>query len=323
MRVVAGFLILLFAAGCGGEEQEATVPPAGGDAPAVAPGGNTAGGATVEAAAQAEALKDGPFTLNTDQPVPPEFESAYQRQALIVVEFFKAEPDVQQEPVYPQGLEVDQFVNSDLESLRSEYPEIEFFSFDITSPGTAETSEELEPGQYGTLAAQMQVGFTPFIALLAPRGEGYVYENLFRGYVDEGVLDQALYDLSNVEVSGNTSDVQMQLDLVELTESGGGVEYFTVTNGGDSRVDLQGFSLRTMDPETGEATQESAGVEITDNVRVRPGRTASVGRVPDITDADGRAMRGTFSGGEELGLEPGDQVALLDGGGAVVDTISL
>jgi hypothetical protein len=316
--------VLALSAGCGGEDEEATVPsPVEDDTSTNEPGSNVAGGPTVEAGAQAEALKDGPFVLNTYQPVPPEFQTAYQRKALIVVEFVKQEPDVQQEPVYPQGLEVDELVNSDLEGLRSEYPEIEFFTYDITSPGVAESSEELEPGQYGTLAAQMNVGFTPFVAMLAPRGDGYVYENLFRGYVDEGVLGQALYDLSNVDVSGNSSDIDLQLDRVELTESGGGVEYFTLTNGGDSRVDLQGFSLRVMDPETGEVSQDSGGVQITDSIRVRPGRTVSVGRVPDITDADGRNMRGTFTGGEEMDLEPGDQVALVDGGGAVVDNVSL
>jgi hypothetical protein len=76
------------------------------------------------------------------------------------VEFFKEGAD----PFYPQGLEVDDFVNEDLDALQSEYPEVEYFTYDISDPGTAETSEELERGQYGTLAAQLDVGFTPFIA---------------------------------------------------------------------------------------------------------------------------------------------------------------
>lgn len=312
-----------FAAGCGGGgDEEATVPPPGGEtagSTSGAPGGNTAGGSTVEANAQAESLKDQPFVLNTDLPVPPDFRAAYQRKALIVVGFFQEGED----PYYPQGLEVDDFVNSDLQDLRSEYPEVEFFTYDISEPGEAETSEELEPAQYGTLAAQMDVGYTPFVVMLAPRGERYVITNLFQGYVEEGVLGQALFDLSNVDVSSNSSDVDLQLDRVELTESGGGVEYLTVTNNGERRVDLEGFSLRVMDTETGEANQESEGVVITDSVGVGPGRTVSAGRVPDITDADGRQVRGTFTGGDDLGLEPGDQLALLDSGGAVVDTISL
>ncbi len=320
--------VLAFAAGCGGggDVEEATVPPPGGEtggSTSGVAGGNTVGGSTVEANAQAEALVDQPFVLNTDLPIPPDFRAAYQRKALIVVGFFKEEADVEQDPVYPQGLEVDDFVNSDLQDLQSEYPEVEFFTYDITDPGTAETSEELEQGQYGTLAAQLDVGFTPFVIMLAPRGEQYAVENLFQGYVEEGVLGQALFDLSNTDVGGNSSDVDLQLDRVELTESGGGVEYFTVTNNGERRADLQGFGLRVIDAETGEASQESEGVEITDSIRVRPGRTVSVGRVPNVIDADGREVRGTFGGGDELGLEPGDQLALLDGGGAVVDTISL
>jgi hypothetical protein len=37
-------------------------------------------------------------------------------------------------------------------------------------------------------------------------------------------------------------------------------------------------------------------------------------------DADGERVVGTFEGGEALGLVPGDQVALLDSGGAVAST---
>jgi hypothetical protein len=327
--VRALLLVALAAAGCGGEE-EATVPVLnettgtqqagqGGTTSSAAPGGNTAGGSTVEADAQAESLSDTPFVLNADQPIPPDFRAAYQRQALIVVEFFKEGAD----PFYPQGLEVDDFVNEDLDALQSEYPEVEYFTYDISDPGTAETSEELERGQYGTLAAQLDVGFTPFIAMLAPRGEQYVIENLFQGYVEEGVLSQALFDLSNTDVQGNSSDIELELDQIELTESGGGIEYFTVTNNGEQRVVLEGFTLRVMDPETGEVSDESEGFQVNEGIRVGTGRTISVGRVPDITDADGRTVKGTFAGGGELGLEAGQQVAILDSGGAVVDTITV
>lgn len=328
VRAVLLITLALTVAGCGGEE-EATVPvlnettgaqqAAQGGATSAAPGGNTAGGATVEADAQAESLSDTPFVLNVDQPIPPDFRAAYQRQALIVVEFFKEGQD----PFYPQGLEVDDFVNEDLENLQSEYPEVEYFTYDISDPGTAESSEELERGQYGTLAAQLDVGFTPFIAMLAPSGEQYVIANLFQGYVEEGVLGQALFDLSSMAVEGNSSDTELDLDRVELTETGGGIDYFTVTNNGEQRVVLEGFTLRVVDPETGEVSEESEGVQVTEGIRVRPGRTVSVGRVPDLTDADGRTVKGTFAGGEELSLEDGQQIAILDSGGAVIDTITV
>jgi hypothetical protein len=316
---------LLFA-GCGGGDEisEATVaapPPGGttGGAAVAPPGGNAAGGGTVEGSAQAESLEDQPFTLNLDQPVPPDFRAAYQRKALIVVEFFKEGED----PLYPQGLEVDDLVNSALSDLQSQYPEVEFFTYDVSEPGEAETSEELEQGQYGTLAAQLDVGFTPFVAMLAPTGEQYMITNLYQGYVERGVLDQALFDLTSVEVASNTSDTDVELETVELTESGGGIEYFTVTNMSDERVNLKGFSLRVVDPESGEVTTDSSGVEVNERTRVGSGKSASVGRVPDAVDADGREVKGTFEGGENLELQPGDTVALLDGGGGVVDTVSV
>ena len=85
---------------------------------------------------QAEALRDVPFSLNTDQPVPPSFVEAYQRRALITVQFYKEGRD----PLgYPQGLEVDQRVRTSMERQRSLYPTIEFFSFDISNPGRAES----------------------------------------------------------------------------------------------------------------------------------------------------------------------------------------
>ncbi len=318
-------MTLLFITGCGGGDETAATTvatPAGtttGAAAGGAPGGNTAGGATVEGSAQAESLEDQPFTLNLDQPVPPDFRAAYQRKALIVVTFFKEGED----PLYPQGLEVDDLVNSDLSDLQSQYPEVEFFSYDIGDPGEAETSEELEQGQYGTLAAQMDVGFTPFVAMMAPSGEQYTITNLYQGYVEQGVLNQALFDLTSIEVASNTSDIEVELETVELAESGGGIEYFTVTNNGDDRINLEGFSLRVVDPETGDVTSDSPGVEVNERTRVRPGRSASVGRVPDVVDADGRSVRGTFEGGEDLQMQPGDTVALLDSGGAVVDTATV
>jgi hypothetical protein len=284
-----------------------------------APGGNTLGGSTVEANAQRETLEDTPFVLNQDQPVPTDLRAAYQRKALIVVEFFKQGQD----PYYPQGLEVDQYVTEDLTSLQAEYPQVEFFTYDISNPGDAETSEELERGEYGTLAAQLEVGFTPFVAMLAPQTEGdaYTIENLFQGYAEVGVLDQALFDLTTQEDGGNTSDVDLALGSVELTESGGGLEYFTVTNRSDSAVNLDGFSLRVMDPETAEiAGGSDGGVAVDERLRLRPGETASIGRVRDLVDGDGRPVSGTFEGGDGLTLDPGVPLALVDPGGAVADT---
>jgi hypothetical protein len=270
-------------------------------------------------AGQAESLQDIPFTLNQGQPVPPDFRAAYQRRALISVEFSKEGQD----PFYPQGLEVDDVVGSALENLQSEYPTIEFFSFDIANPGTGETSEDLQAGEYGTLAAQLGVGYTPFVATLAPRGEEYIIENLYQGYVSERVLNQTLFDLSSVDVEGNTSDVAVDLGRIELTESGGGIEYFTVQNRSERAVNLQGFSLRVLDPETGEVNPESDGVLINDEVLVEPGQDVSIGRVPDVVDAEGNQVVGTFEGGTELGLAPGDQLALLDSGGAVAYTLAI
>ncbi len=328
--------LLLFFAGCGGGEK-AQQPPlpdppkdgapkdgAKGGAPkGGAPGENTAGGAVVESKTSAETLKDTPFELNQRLAVPPDFRAAYQRRALIVVEFIKEDPDSTRGIEYPQGMRPDEQVDRALDDLRGEYPQVEFFMYDIGRPGDAETSEELDRGEYGTLATQLDVGYTPFVAMLAPRGEGYVIENLFQGYVERGVLDQALFDLAASDVGGNSSDVEVLLDRVELTESGGGIEYITVINEGDAEADLSGFTLQVQDPETGDTGDSGGRVEIDANVRLDPGQEASVGRQPQVTDADGREVIGTFSNGESLTLRAGDQVALLDNGGAVVDTITI
>ena len=105
-------VMLLLVAGCGGGEQKAQQPPPSPDkAPkdgakntpegkdkGKAPGGNKAGGSTVESKTQVEALKDSPFVLKQRQPVPPDFGAAYQHKALIVFEFFK-----EGGPVLPSG----------------------------------------------------------------------------------------------------------------------------------------------------------------------------------------------------------------------------
>jgi hypothetical protein len=312
------FLALTFIgglfAGCGGGGEETTVPTAATPA-ATSP---AAGEGTI-GVGQAETIRDVPFSLNTEQPVPPDFKEAYQRQALIVVQFYK----VGEDPFYPQGLEADEQVRTSIDRLRTEYPTIEFFSYDIDNPGTTESSEGLEPGQYGTLAAQLGVGFTPFVAMLAPSGEQYVITNLFQGYVPRPVLSQALFDLSAVQVESNTSDVDVVLEQIELTETGGGIEYFTVENRSRRSLNLQNFALQVLDAETGEVNPDSPGVTINEAIEVEPRRSVSIGRVPGVVDADGERVVGTFEGGEALELAPGDQVALLDSGGAVASTITV
>ncbi|MDP8950332.1 MAG: lamin tail domain-containing protein [Actinomycetota bacterium] len=310
-------LILIGAlfAGCGGGEEETTAPPA---ATTPAPASPAAGEGTI-GTGQAETIRDVPFSLNTEQPVPPDFKEAYQRRALIVVQFY----EVGEDPFYPQGLGPDVQVNNSMETLRSQYPTVEFFSYDIDNPGTAQSTEGLEPGQYGTLAAQLGVGYTPFIAMLAPSGEQYVITNLFQGYVPRAVLNQALFDLSAIQVETNTSDFDVVLERVELTETGGGVEYFTVQNRSRQPVNLQNFTLRVLDPETAEVNPDSPGITINQAVVLRPRQSVSIGRVPDIVDADGERVVGTFEGGQALDLGPGDQVALLDSGGAVASTITI
>jgi hypothetical protein len=264
-------------------------------------------------------MRDVPFSLNTEQPIPPDFREAYQRRALISVQFYKSGED----PFYPQGLRPDEQVRSSVERLRRQYPTIEFFSYDIDNPGTAETSEGLEPGQYGTLAAQLGVGYTPFVAMLAPSGDRYVITNLFQGYVSDPILRQALFDLSAIQVESNTSDIDVVLERIALTETGGGIEYFTVQNRSGRPVNLQNFSLRVLDPETAEVNPDAPGVTINEAMRIQPQESVSIGRVPDVVEADGERVAGTFEGGEALDLGPGDQLALLDSGGAVASTITV
>ena len=311
-------LISILLVGCGGGGGETTAtPPA---TPAATTPATTGAETTAIGSGQAETVTDEPFTLNTEQPVPPDFVEAYQRRALISVQFYKEGQDALG---YPQGLEADQRVSDAMERLRTRYPTIEFFSYDISNPGMTGRSDGLEPGEYGTLAAQLGVGFTPFVAMLAPSGDRYVITNLCQGYTPQPVLSQALYDLSSVQVEDNTSDIDVVIEQLELTETGGGLEYVTVQNRSLRPVNLQGFSLRVLDPETAQVDPESPGVTISDAVEVQPQQSVSVGRVPDVVDADGEQVAGTFEGGEALDLGPGDQIALLDSGGAVAHTFTV
>jgi hypothetical protein len=297
-------------AGCGGGEP--TPPPA-------PPAEGAVRGETVLGGGGAEATEPIPFELNLEQPVPPDVRAAYQRRARIAVTFY----DTGQDPFYPQGLEVDGLVRGYMEQLRVEYPTIEFFFYDISEPGSARAGEDLEPGQYGTLAAQLGVGYTPWVATLAPSGDAYAILNVFQGYTPQPVLSQALFELSSVEVEDNTSDLDVTLERVALTRTGGGIEYFTVRNRGPDPVGLQGFSLRVMDPETGEVTPESPGVVVNQRLTLQPGESVSLGRTPGVEDRSGARVDGTFEGGQRLELAPGDQLALLDPGGAVADTTTV
>jgi len=318
LALIVAFVLAL--AGCGGGGGEATPTPT--PVPeASSPASGPASGAAVDAGlgqGQAESTQDMPFTLNTDQPVPPDFEEAYGRGARIVVQFYKLDEDSLS---YPQGLDVDRQVNRSMERLGSRYPTVEFFSYQITDPGKVD-DESLKPGQYGTLAAQLGVGITPFVAMLAPNGDEYAITNLYQGYVPQPVLSQALFDLAAVQVDDNTSDVNVRLDQVQ-TNDGGGLEYFTVSNGSNEPVNLNGFELRVLDPENADVDPDLPGVTVNSDVTVEPGETVSIGRVPDVQDDKGDRVAGTFEGGSDLNLAPGDQVALLDSGGAVASTVTV
>ena len=316
LTLVAACVFALAACGGGGGEATPTPVPE-----ASSPASGPASGAAVDTGlgeGQAESTKDMPFTLNTDQPVPPDFEEAYGRGARIVVQFYKLDEDSLS---YPQGLEVDRQVNRSMERLSRRYPTVEFFSYQITDPGKVD-DESLKSGQYGTLAAQLGVGITPFVAMLAPSGDEYAITNLYQGYVPEPVLSQALFDLAAVQVDDNTSDVNVRLDQVQ-TNDGGGIDYFTVTNGTEDAVNLNGFELRVLDPENADVDPDLPGVTVNSDVTVEPGETVSIGRVPDLEDDAGDQVAGTFEGGSELNLAPGDQVALLDTGGAVASTVTV
>src|SRR5215213_11537863 len=198
-------------AGCGSDESQAPVTPT--QSPETSTPAGTATGNAVVGAGQAESLKDEPFKLNTTQPVPPNFEEAYGRRARLVVQFYKLDQD---SLAYPQGLSVDRKVSTSMMRLSTKYPTIEFFSYSIANPGPVGDEQSLQPGEYGTLAAQLGVGMTPFVAMLAPSGEEYVITNLFQGYVPPPVLSQAHFDLSTIQVEDNTSDVDVVIERIEL-----------------------------------------------------------------------------------------------------------
>ena len=72
-------------------------------------------------------------------------------------------------------------------------------------------------------------------------------------------MDQAPFDLATSDVGGNSSDVELLLDRVELTESGGAIEYIVVINDGDGEADLSGFTLRCKTRRPATPTTPAAG----------------------------------------------------------------
>ena len=66
----------------------------------------------------------------------------------------------------------------------------------------------------------------------------------------------------------------MLLDRVELTESGGAIEYITVIDEGDAKADLSGFTLQVLDPETGDTNDSGGRVASHANMRLDPGAQA-------------------------------------------------
>jgi hypothetical protein len=75
---------------------------------------------------------------------------------------------------------VSELVNRYLTDLHGEYPQVEFFLRHRQARRGGDRRGP-ESGEYATLAAQLEVGYPPFVAMLAPRGGEYVIENLFQG----------------------------------------------------------------------------------------------------------------------------------------------
>jgi hypothetical protein len=91
------------------------------------------------------------------------------------------------------------------------------------------------------------------------------------------------------------SSVDVIFGQVELTESEGGVEYFTVINHGYGEIDLSVF-LNAADRETGRPDDATAGIQIIGVVRLVPGQEASLRRHTGPRRRrrrpDGRHLRG-------------------------------
>lgn len=305
----------LLAASCGGEDEEQDVAE-----PTVQEETQTSEEPVESTTASLEGDEpDEPFTLADDQPVPPNFRAAYERGAPLVVQFYKQD----ELAFYPQGTGVDAIMNDSFSQLRDQYPDIEFFSYEINSPGDAESSAGLEMDQYGTLAAQLGVGFTPYLAMLVPQEEGYAYYEVFEGYATQPLLEQALNGLAQVETPEDEEAEQapdLVLEQAERAGEGGGLEFITIANEGEEPVDLGGYELAPVAPDTNEPADSRLTVD--DGASVEPGSSISIGRAPDV-EADGEQVDATFGGDASLELQSGDRLALIDPEGSVVTTLTL
>lgn len=310
-------MLAALSAACGGGDEETESPE-----PVTEPVTETTTGdaSTGAAAAVGGGEPDEPFVLNEDQPVPPELRAAYERGAPLLVQFYKQD----EFSLYPQGLEVDSVVDDSVGQLNARYQDVEFFSYEIDNPGEAENSAGLDPGQYGTLAAQMGVGLTPYVAMLEPQDEGeYVYDEVFEGYVTRPLLDQALSRLAETSLEDPAENSpELVLEQAETTQEGGGLEYVTVANEGAEAAELGGYELGEVDPQTGDPAG-SGRLTVDDGTSVQSGSAISIGRSPDVEGSDEEQVAGTFGGGASLQLDPGDQLALIDPDGGVAATITL
>src|ERR671912_2048194 len=125
---------LLVFAGCGGDESQApetTSPSPEATAPTGTPTGTPTEN-TVVGEGQAESTEDMPFTLNTSQPVPPNFEEAYGRRARLVVQFYKLD---KARSSNRKGSPWNAKSKISRMALTTQYPTIEFFSYGIANPG--------------------------------------------------------------------------------------------------------------------------------------------------------------------------------------------
>lgn len=302
-------LLLVFVSACGGGDEEAPAPTT------QSPAQTTPEPTSI--AVDEEAVEDEPFDLLVDsQAVPPDFRAAYERESPIAVQFYEQD----EMAFYPQGLGVDTIVDDSMGQLQERYPDVEFFSYDIDDPGASENSADLELGQYGTLAAQLGVDLTPYVAMLTPREGEYVYESVFIGYVTQPVLEQALSDLANSQTTGTDEGAEFVLEQAE-TAGGGQLQSVTIGNEGDIEVGIGDYELASVNPSTGEAAVDSGSLSIDGDASVEPGSSISLGGGPDVQDAEGNQVDGTFGGGS-LGLQPGDQLALVGPDGAVTATFT-
>ena len=101
----------------------------------------------------------------------------------------KENPDTSWGTKYPPGIELDRQVHQSLTPARR-VPHVEFFSYEIIvqSPITRRRARIWGKPSTGTLASQLKVYYTPFVAMLAPHGEEYVAKRTFFKDTSSGVF---------------------------------------------------------------------------------------------------------------------------------------